>query len=116
MIDALLLHEVLGPEVLLRKLLPGQMYGQLLYAAGDDATWGRGHHCYTIPLRANTSSSVALASENALDWLRQKLHRALLNTFTMGSQALSRRPSTSSVVQELERFLRRHYTFTDDTT
>jgi hypothetical protein len=107
MIDALLLHEILGPEALLRKLLPGQMYGQLLYAAGDDATWGRGHHCYTIPLPASSSSFVALGLTDAKGWLMQKLHRALFNTFNGDSQRLSHRPATPSIAQELRGFLQR---------
>jgi hypothetical protein len=107
MIDALLLHEVLGPEVLLRKLLPGQMYGQLLYGAGDDATWGRGHHCFTVPFAASTSSSVVLASNDAPAWFSHKLHSALLNAFRTGFGTLGSKRASLSVTQELEQFVQR---------
>jgi hypothetical protein len=107
MIDALLLHEVLGPEVLLRKLLPGQMYGQLLYAAGDEATWGRGHHCYTLPLPASSSSAVVFESSASLAWILQKLQCALLDTFIIRNRRLSHCPVNSGFTQELERFLQR---------
>jgi hypothetical protein len=107
MIDALLLHEVIGPELLLRKLLPGQMYGQLLYAAGDDATWGRGHHCYTIPLPLAVPPPISKAYDDKSAWFARKLEGALLNAFKVCVQRTHNRSPGSGMARELEGFLQR---------
>jgi hypothetical protein len=106
MIDALLLHQVLGPE-LRRKLLPGQMYGQLLYAAGDDAIWGRGHRCYTIPLPLAVPPPISKAYDAASAWFARKLEGALLNAFKVCVQRMRNQSPGSGMARELEGFLQR---------